>query len=503
MVWARSRKPHRSPRGTASTDGIDLLGFAFNVPTRHDLRRHREIQEEEAQVTESTSDESDDRDESEDTDSDGLGTDDEELKTRVLYIPARYISSEHCSSSRKASAHHCDSPSPRKSPRKHQKQASKELQRSHSEAESTAGQPKTKRKKGKKIKKALEHAQQSPIPACAQTGTSLPAAPTSTISVEPVEVASRSDQPSPESAEQHTMPFPPPFMAFQPPSVHGPPVPQAHTAIPYHTPVSHMYPAQPQPMYFAQPGFTHSQFATPSPLAMPGPTSGSSLEDIQRLQNEIDALEKSQLRSRKQAHAADLKQLHDKLNATLDAATLRPGTSERPSQGVEQSQSMEAHMPPQLGTEYVSSTKRNGTAVENNAHVTDGAAAHKTTSTNGSETSARNVQHHLCSNCGNIRSLRFHQKHPWRPGQKAVINYCESCRVSRIERGGTEQYHFCFGCGRGRSKVYQVAHPIAAGRPLPPNYCGKCVVEAKRDAAIMGLPMHDGESLVVCFFCSL
>ncbi|KIH89664.1 hypothetical protein SPBR_06518 [Sporothrix brasiliensis 5110] len=38
------------------------------------------------------------------------------------------------------------------------------------------------------------------------------------------------------------------------------------------------------------------------------------------------------------------------------------------------------------------------------------------------------LAHHFCTGCGRIRSRKFHDSNPFRPGKKTLINYCLKCR---------------------------------------------------------------------------
>ncbi|KAK5990573.1 hypothetical protein PT974_08842 [Cladobotryum mycophilum] len=104
----------------------------------------------------------------------------------------------------------------------------------------------------------------------------------------------------------------------------------------------------------------------------------------------------------------------------------------------------------------------------------------------------RTIRHHLCSGCGSVRSSRFHEKHPIAPGEKPVLNYYESCQKANTEDSLLERYHFCFRCGVARSKEFQRQNPRRKGDLLAPNYCGKCTQEIQSivditEASVVGL----------------
>lgn len=102
------------------------------------------------------------------------------------------------------------------------------------------------------------------------------------------------------------------------------------------------------------------------------------------------------------------------------------------------------------------------------------------------ESPGRAVRHHLCSACGDIRSSKFHQKHPLIAGQKPLLNYCGPCKEDRIEHGDMlERHHFCFGCGVVRSKVFQRKHAATVESHLLPNYCARCRKDVKDTESIV------------------
>ncbi|KAF4345604.1 hypothetical protein FBEOM_455 [Fusarium beomiforme] len=86
-------------------------------------------------------------------------------------------------------------------------------------------------------------------------------------------------------------------------------------------------------------------------------------------------------------------------------------------------------------------------------------------------------RHHVCTECGNVRSALYHKKFPVGPGPSTKINLCESCREVEYRRGVVRQYHFCFNCGSARSKKFHAQHPVFPGEPIFTNYCDACVLE--------------------------
>ncbi|RFU80910.1 hypothetical protein TARUN_1305 [Trichoderma arundinaceum] len=100
----------------------------------------------------------------------------------------------------------------------------------------------------------------------------------------------------------------------------------------------------------------------------------------------------------------------------------------------------------------------------------------------------RKTRHHLCTDCGQVRSSNYHSKHPIIPGGKPSTNYCEDCFEKNVENG-VLKYHFCYGCGIARSKVFHQYHPISKGdRPFP-NYCSVCIEEIRRAETIADVSM--------------
>lgn len=84
------------------------------------------------------------------------------------------------------------------------------------------------------------------------------------------------------------------------------------------------------------------------------------------------------------------------------------------------------------------------------------------------ESPGRAIRHHLCSSC-DVRSEKFHNKHPLVAGCKPLLNYCGPCE-DKIDRGIiTKRHHFCFGCGVVRSKAFQRRHAATVEQPLLPQ----------------------------------
>ncbi|OTA08458.1 hypothetical protein A9Z42_0001590 [Trichoderma parareesei] len=100
----------------------------------------------------------------------------------------------------------------------------------------------------------------------------------------------------------------------------------------------------------------------------------------------------------------------------------------------------------------------------------------------------RGIRHHLCTGCGTVRSLDYHNKHPIIPGGNPSMNYCEDCFEGKVENGDLK-HHFCYGCGTARSKEFHHNHPVSEGdRPFP-NYCSACVEEVRSAETIADVSM--------------
>ncbi|KAG7420914.1 hypothetical protein Forpe1208_v000860 [Fusarium oxysporum f. sp. rapae] len=93
-------------------------------------------------------------------------------------------------------------------------------------------------------------------------------------------------------------------------------------------------------------------------------------------------------------------------------------------------------------------------------------------------------RHHVCTECGNMRSALYHNKFPVGPGPSTKINLCESCREMEYKRGVVRQYHFCSNCGSARSKTFHAQHPVFPGEPIFTNYCDACVLEFHYDGSL-------------------
>ena len=481
------RKAGRANPRHLRADDIDLLGLAFNVPTRYEVRRQLYKDDMILENEHSTSDESDALCYTSSTAA-YTDDDDDDETTHVLILPTRRTCAKQRQSKQQVQQPQSfirrSTASPqRESPEQDVGITCRNKQRKHhASLETVASQRglvdnerrKVRVKTGRKHRKASP----SPSPKFLRSESTLspsPASPeVSHTSLHASSPGVRRAQ-TPPIIPMQRPPTAPIVPSFQPPHAHIPPV--EPTQFTYHTlPVSHTAATYPHTMYFA----SSSPLPT-NPLMAPSQhahvqSPGSDLESINRLQTKINSLQLDQLRSNKEAHATELKKLHVELNASLDAATLHQREG-----GL-----MPQHMSGDAINRKAAGDPSAAEVLLRTPVLTEAVQSHSSVAREGGPSDSSNkitdtAHYHLCSSCGNIRSIRFHEKHPFRSGQKAVLNYCESCRAGRVARDAHEQYHFCSGCGRVRSKVYQEAHPVMACQPMPMNYCVKCVKERRQD----------------------
>lgn len=86
---------------------------------------------------------------------------------------------------------------------------------------------------------------------------------------------------------------------------------------------------------------------------------------------------------------------------------------------------------------------------------------------------SRDAPRHRCYDCGNTRSLWYHDKYPIETSRRAR-NLCESCRDKLVKVGIVGRRHYCFGCGRARSSRFHSKNPAIPGDALLLSYCGHC-----------------------------
>ncbi|KJZ78420.1 hypothetical protein HIM_02458 [Hirsutella minnesotensis 3608] len=210
---------------------------------------------------------------------------------------------------------------------------------------------------------------------------------------------------------------------------------------------------------------------------------GHFLLELQRIQQDLD-------RSRRELEERPgdkklyekLENLQRELNCALNSATANAGVAKpiEPS-----TLSKESQPGPQNG-ETPAIIPESRAASSPKDETSRRATTAQSSSVRAREQSpARGVRHHLCSTCGEVRSDKFHKKHPLNREQKPLLNYCGQCKDDRIDRGIiTDKHHFCFGCGVVRSKIYQRQYAAVLVEPLRPNYCSRCQREVRATESI-------------------
>lgn len=238
---------------------------------------------------------------------------------------------------------------------------------------------------------------------------------------------------------------------------------------------------------------------THKPQSLPSGTAPTIAEQIQRVQNEIDR-KVLELAANPGDTSSDfyLKLLREKLSELLDKATThRSGTrptaspldttfvpSEKAKDGAA---STPAEKKTKADKDYSNNKKSFPgilkTRESKSSHSKPEAKSRNHKRTEKARSFAHTKTHHLCSGCGNVRSIKFHDKHPigTGPGQHRISNYCESCRDTLIGKNVVKGRHFCFGCGKVRSRMFHEDHPALEGDCLLPNYCSSCTAEMQSD----------------------
>ncbi|KAJ3525166.1 hypothetical protein NM208_g11754 [Fusarium decemcellulare] len=222
--------------------------------------------------------------------------------------------------------------------------------------------------------------------------------------------------------------------------------------------------------------------------------SGPYAKELQRIQKHIDG-KMADLSEEPSSRVLrrDLRRLQDRLNMTLNKAIASSGGSHRrhASLSTWSNTSQQEHSPSKPPVEKTVTHHDFANQVQSSPakDVSEETQMARTSSPprwNGQRaTSPQRVRrHHVCSECGNIRSLLFHKRYQYPIAGRLKLNLCEGCREKRVDRGIVEQYHFCFNCGCARSKSFHKQHPILPGEPILPNYCGVCRQEAQADGGL-------------------
>lgn len=268
--------------------------------------------------------------------------------------------------------------------------------------------------------------------------------------------------------------------------------PQPSPMVQVQTPQFMMPPTMPQPVMVQPPpglatvpvsASTSDNNTVPSgsdginlskPASEAADTSDLWSKEIKRLQKHIDA-KMADLSSEPDSRVLrrDLRRLQDRLNFTLNKAI---------------SHSKQSHSK-QPSFTSVSNFSHSSLGEDTPRTIVTASARDVVTPVNGTESKyhaqqARSPQriprHHVCSGCGNIRSLQFHKRWPLDETRKSSkISYCESCREEMYNRGIVQKYHFCFNCGGARSMAFHRQHPVLPGEPIFVNYCGSCTEDLK------------------------
>jgi hypothetical protein len=201
-------------------------------------------------------------------------------------------------------------------------------------------------------------------------------------------------------------------------------------------------------------------------------------KEIQRLQKHIDA-KMADLSSEPDSRVLrrDLRRLQDRLNLTLNKAITQSKKShaKKPCLTSVRNFSQSA-LDRETASRAVAAPVRGLVAPVNTTEHSLQRRYHA----QQAKSPQRIPRHHVCSGCGNIRSLQFHKRWPLDDARKpSKISYCESCREEMYNRGIVQKYHFCFNCGGARSMSFHRQHPVLPGEPIFVNYCGSCIEEFK------------------------
>ncbi|POR31987.1 Uncharacterized protein TPAR_07810 [Tolypocladium paradoxum] len=286
---------------------------------------------------------------------------------------------------------------------------------------------------------------------------------------------------------------------------------QFPTSVPQYTPG---YAAQ--PMFASEvhgSSYPNPSYATPAPPARVetrAPTRQFSTE-LQQIQHSMDqARAKLSQNPGDSGLQQDMQVLQNQLNSTLNNATAQPGFGIPPAQSspvtsankpqAPEHETKDRGKPPGAVPEQVTNAPPDQIHAEYSAILKEQPMPRVCPVQLRNESPGRVIRHHLCSGCSDIRSAKFHSKHPIVPGHKPLLNYCSPCKEAKIESGIiTEPHHFCFGCGVVRSKAFQRRHAATMEEPLQPNYCGKCTREVREtesmvDSSIVNSVSYSGNS---------
>ncbi|PNY27680.1 Uncharacterized protein TCAP_02394, partial [Tolypocladium capitatum] len=246
----------------------------------------------------------------------------------------------------------------------------------------------------------------------------------------------------------------------------------------------------------------------PGPRVETRAPTGQFSRELQRIQHSIDqARAKLSQKPGDSGLQQDMQVLQNQLNSTLNNATAQPGfgiqTQSSPAASENKPQApdhetKDCEEPPGAVPEQVAAANapRDQVPVQYkySAILEEQPMPRVCPIQLRDESPGRVIRHHLCSSCGEVRSAKFHGKHPIVPGQKPLLNYCSPCKEAKLEGGIiTEPHHFCFGCGVVRSKAFQRRHAATMEEPLQPNYCGKCTREVRETESMVDSSIVNSE----------
>lgn len=103
---------------------------------------------------------------------------------------------------------------------------------------------------------------------------------------------------------------------------------------------------------------------------------------------------------------------------------------------------------------------------------------------------------HRCYNCGNSRSMWYHERYPIETSRRAR-NLCENCRDDLLRGGIVGQRHYCCGCGRARSSNFHRKNPAIPGDALLLSHCRNCEDEMRTADGTTNASVGDSVSFLI------
>jgi hypothetical protein len=208
-----------------------------------------------------------------------------------------------------------------------------------------------------------------------------------------------------------------------------------------------------------------------------------------------------------EATESQLRWLRTQLNAVLNMAAVR---TVEPGSQLDETKTASANSPLLKDTNRYQHTTATENSKESPTNRTRLSRRRSPLTNNGKPLAPRQARsnsveavrlHHICYGCGNIRSNRYHKKHPLVAGQKTIRNFCEGCRLDIIDKGAISYKHFCYSCGRVRSKDFHIKHPAEVGGPLVPNYCQVCTNEMRDSDEVANCSIVSSRSSLLLLTC--